>query len=89
MESIAKQFGMNERTLRRRLRDENRIYADIVDDVRKELALEYLNTTQMSVNEIAWKIGFSDSSNLRPAVKRWTGKTINEVRSGDCQETQN
>ena len=36
----------------------------------------------MSVEDIAWKIGFSDSSNLRRAVKRWTGQTINEVRRG-------
>tara|TARA_R100000935_G_scaffold58864_1_gene98774 strand:+ start:8330 stop:9424 length:1095 start_codon:yes stop_codon:yes gene_type:complete len=82
MESIALQIGMTERTLRRRLRGENRSYADIIDDVRKKLALEYLTTTRMSVDDIAWKIGFSDSSNLRRAVRRWTGQTINEVRQG-------
>lgn len=82
MEAIAHQIGMTERTLRRRLRDEKRNYADIIDDVRKNLALEYLTTTRMSVEDIAWKIGFSDSSNLRRAVKRWTGQTINEVRRG-------
>lgn len=80
MESIARQIGMTERTLRRRLSDENRNYADIVDDVRKKLALEYLRTTQMSIDDIAWKVGFTDSSNLRRAVKRWTGQTINDVR---------
>lgn len=80
MESIALQIGMTERTLRRRLNDENRSYADIVDDVRKKLALEYLKTTRMSADDIAWKVGFGDSSNLRRAVKRWTGHTINEIR---------
>ena len=80
MESIAVQFGMTERTLRRRLSDEGRSYAEIVDDVRKKLALEYLRTTRMSADDIAWKVGFSDTSNLRRAVRRWTGQTISEVR---------
>lgn len=82
MRAIAVQLGMTERTLRRRLEDEGGSYADIVDDVRKSLALEYLQTTQMSAEDIAWKVGFSDSSNLRRAIKRWTGKTIGEIRRG-------
>lgn len=80
MDAIAIQMGMTERTLRRRLKDEGRSYADIIDDVRKKLAMEYLTATRMSVDDVAWKIGFSDSSNLRRAVKRWTGQTINQVR---------
>lgn len=80
MQAIALQLGMTERTLRRRLNDEDSSYADIVDDVRKRLALEYLRTTRMSADDIAWKIGFSDSANLRRAIKRWTGQTLGEIR---------
>ena len=80
MQAIAVQMGMTERTLRRRLDEEESSYADIVDDVRKRLALEYLRTTRMSADDIAWKIGFSDSANLRRAIKRWTGQTLGEIR---------
>ena len=80
MQAIALHLGMTERTLRRRLTDEDTSYADIIDDVRGKLALEYLRTTRMSVEDIAWKVGFSDSCNLRRAVKRWTGRTIGELR---------
>lgn len=80
MHAIALQMGMTERTLRRRLNDEHSSYADIVDDVRKRLALEYLRTTRISADDIAWKVGFSDSSNLRRAIKRWTGQTLGEIR---------
>lgn len=80
MQSIALKFGMTERTLRRRLSDEGRTYAEIVDDVRKTLAMEYLRTTRMSAEDIAWKVGFSDAANLRRAVRRWTGKKLNEIR---------
>lgn len=80
MQAIALQMGMTERTLRRRLTDEDSSYADIVDDVRKKLALEYLRTTRMSADDIAWKIGFSDRSNLTRAIKRWTGQTLGDIR---------
>jgi AraC-like DNA-binding protein len=80
MQAIAVQLGMTERTLRRRLDDENSSYADIIDDVRKKLTLEYLHTTRLSADDIASKVGFSDSSNLRRAIKRWTGRTMSDLR---------
>jgi AraC-like DNA-binding protein len=81
MQAVAVQLRMTERTLRRRLDGENIKYADIVDDVRKRLTLEYLDTTRLSADDIALKVGFSDSSNLRRAVKRWTGRTMGEIRN--------
>ncbi|ODP37157.1 AraC family transcriptional regulator [Sphingomonas turrisvirgatae] len=82
MTAVAAQLGLQERTLRRRLAAEDTSYGEIVDDVRRRLAIEYLQSTRMSVDDVAWKVGFSDSANLRRAVRRWTGKTISELRSG-------
>lgn len=82
MQDVAQRLGMTERTLRRRLDADGRTFAGLVDDVRKWLTLEYLQTTRISADDIAWTVGFSDSSNLRRAVKRWTGKTFAEVRRG-------
>lgn len=84
MDAIAEQLGLQERTLRRRLVAEQTSYGEIVDDVRRKLALEYLQTTRMSVDDVAWKVGFSDSANLRRAVKRWTGQTISAIREQDA-----
>lgn len=81
MTAVAGQLGLQERTLRRRLAAENTSYGAIVDDVRRKLAIEYLQTTRMSVDDVAWKVGFSDSANLRRAIRRWTGKTISEIRA--------
>lgn len=80
MENIAQEMGVTERTLRRRLADEGARYADIADDVRQRLSLRYLETTRMSADDIAAKVGFSDTANFRRAVKRWTGRTFGEVR---------
>ena len=81
MAAIAAQLGLQERTLRRRLASEEATYGGIVDDVRRKLAIEYLQTTRMSVDDVAWKVGFSDAANLRRAVRRWTDKTVNEIRN--------
>lgn len=80
MTVVAAQLGLQERTLRRRLAAEDATYGTIVDDVRRKLAIEYLQTTRMSVDDVAWKVGFSDAANLRRAVRRWTDKTVNEIR---------
>ena len=81
MTAIAALLGMQERTMRRRLTAEGTSYGAIVDDVRRKLAIEYLQTTRMSVDDVAWKVGFSDSANLRRAVRRWTGMTISALRA--------
>lgn len=81
MTAVADQLGLQERTLRRRLAAEDTSYGEIVDDVRRKLAIEYLQTTRMSVEDVAWKVGFSDSANLRRAIRRWTGQTIGEIRA--------
>lgn len=68
--------------LRRRLAAEDTSYGAIIDDVRRKLAIEYLQMTRMSVDDVAWKVGISDSANLRRAVRRSTGKTISALRAG-------
>ena len=81
MKAVAAQLGLQERTLRRRLAAEDSTYGSIVDDVRRKLAIEYLQATRMSVEDVAWKVGFSDGANLRRAVRRWTNKTVNQIRA--------
>jgi AraC-like DNA-binding protein len=80
MEGISQELGVTERTLRRRLANEGVRYADIADDVRKRLSLSYLRTTRMTADDIASKVGFSDTANFRRALKRWTGRTFGQLR---------
>jgi AraC-like DNA-binding protein len=80
MDEIALRMGMSGRTLRRRLSDENVRFADIADEVSKRVTLQYVRTTRMSADDIAAKVGFSDTSNLRRAIRRWTGRTFGELR---------
>jgi len=77
---IAEQLAMSPRTLRRRLQERNTTYQIILDEFRIELAKEYITTTSLSVDQIANRIGFSEATTFRRALKKWTGLNIGEFR---------
>lgn len=74
-DSVAAQFSMSSRTLRRRLQDEGTSYQEILDDVRAELARRYLTREKRGVDEVSFLLGFSDPSAFAKAFRRWTGRT--------------
>jgi len=75
METIAIELGQSKKALYRSLLDEGVGYKTVLDDLRKRLALDYLSTQRVSVNEAAYLVGFSDPSAFSRAFKRWTGKS--------------
>lgn len=75
VETVAAQFRMSERTLRRRLREEATSYQEILDDVRAELARHYLTKEKREIVEVALLLGFSDQSAFTKAFRRWIGQT--------------
>lgn len=77
---IAKKLCLSERTLRRRLADNGVSYQLLLDNVRKNRALELLANPRLSIEQVAFEVGFCDSHNFRRAFKRWTGSTPSEMR---------
>lgn len=80
VDETAAKLGMSRRTLFRRLKRDDVSYQSLIDSIRKALAIEYLESTRISVEEIAARVGFSDCSNFRKAFKRWTGSTPSQFR---------
>ncbi|PYB69809.1 MULTISPECIES: AraC family transcriptional regulator [Rhizobium] len=78
---IAKALGMSERTLRRRLAESSVSFQGLLDDLRKNRALELLANPHMSVEQIAFNVGFTDPHNFRRAFRRWTGTTPGALRN--------
>lgn len=81
IERLAVQFGCSERTLRRHLEQCCTSYQQLLNEVRADLAKEYLVGTRLTVEEIAFRLGYSDSANFRRAFKRWTGTTPQHFRA--------
>jgi AraC-like DNA-binding protein len=83
-DAIAKHLHMTSRTLARKLQDENTSYRKLVDELRMHMGIKYLRDTDLTVEEIAHAMGFSDAANFRRAFRRWTKSTplkIKDLRS--------
>lgn len=66
-------FGLQERTLARRLQACGTHYADLLDAVRRDLALQQVGDTDLPLREVAHALGFADISPFYRAFERWTG----------------
>ena len=69
----ARQFGLGERAFARRLQEEGRCYADLVDGVRHALACQAVASGAEPFVRIARRLGFSEASAFNRAFRRWTG----------------
>ncbi|MFN7985173.1 MAG: helix-turn-helix domain-containing protein, partial [Vicinamibacterales bacterium] len=78
---IASELAMSERSIQRSLSDEQTSYRQLVDDVRKNLAIEHLSRPGTSATDVAFLLGFSEPSAFTRAFRRWTGAAPSEFRA--------
>ena len=76
----ARSLGLSVRTMQRRLRADGTSFEEIIDALRREMALACLDK-ELTVPEIAWLLGYADASAFHHAFKRWTGRSPEQVRS--------
>lgn len=77
---ICEKLNMTPQTLRRRLKEGNTSYQEIKDSIRKDASVYYLSKPDLSIDEIAMLMGFSEASSFHRAFKKWTGKTPSAFR---------
>ena len=78
--AVARELSMSRRTLARRLEQEGTSFTELLEDVRRCMAMHYVRRTDMSMTEIAYNLGFSQQSAFHRAFRRWTGQTPLEYR---------
>lgn len=81
-EDAAAHLGIGARTLRRRLRAEGSTYQQVVDDVRRRMASDYLSRTDLPIQQVAELLGYTEATNFRRAFIRWTGQSPRRYRDG-------
>lgn len=79
--AIAFELAMSERSVQRALSAEATSYREIVDAVRKQLALAHLARTGVSAADVAFLLGFSEPSAFTRAFRRWTGAAPSRFRA--------
>src|SRR5262245_53081709 len=77
---VATRLKVSVRTLNRILSDAGTSYREMIDQVRKELATQYLRDRHLAISETAFLLGFSELSAFYRAFHRWTGQTPAEFR---------
>ncbi len=79
---LAERIHVSPSTLHRKLGENGCSYKDLVAEVKQQLARQHLEADELTIDEIAHLLGFSDASNFRRAFISWTGKTPSEYRKG-------
>jgi AraC-like DNA-binding protein len=80
MATAARDLGVSERSLRRRLASENTSYRELVRATLEASAGHMLRDPARSIKETAAALGFVDARTFHRAFKRWTGMTPMEYR---------
>lgn len=80
LEALADEWQMSSRTLMRKLQQEGTRFQALLDEARQGAALWYLQHTQASIEEVASRLGYQDTSNFSRTCRRWFGAAPHELR---------
>lgn len=80
IENVAKKLLLSVRSLQLYLHKEDTSYIKLVQKTRKDMAEKYLNDRNISIDEITYILGFSETSAFHRAFKNWTGVTPSQFR---------
>lgn len=80
LEDVAYALAMSPRALRRRLESEGTGFRTLVEEERRQLALQLLEASRMKLDEVAVQLGYTDTASFNRAVRRWTGQSPGQYR---------
>lgn len=75
LEQVARMLALSPRTLHRRLAEKKRVFKELLQQMRLQLARQYLDEQRLTLSEIALLLGYSEQSAFTRAFRQWTGKT--------------
>ena len=81
LSEVARALGLSARTLQRRLTDEGLSHTELVDEVRRSLAIAWVAERRLVLSEIAFALGYSEPRAFHRAYRRWTGNTPGAERA--------
>lgn len=76
----ARVLHMSPATLQRHLAREGLSFQSLKDELRRDLAIQRLNTSRVPLAELAGELGFADSASFQRAFKKWTGGAPGQYR---------
>lgn len=73
IEYVAKQMNMSSRVLQKNLKERGMVFKDLLNDIRFNLAKQYLQDRNLSVSDIAFLLAYGEQTSFNRAFKNWTG----------------
>ncbi|MCY1361017.1 HTH-type transcriptional regulator VirS [compost metagenome] len=86
---VAESLNMSVRTLQRRLGDLDLEFGELVEEVRRALALEYVGNSSYRLTDVALMLGYAEPSSFSRAFRRWTELTPREFRKRAGKQRSN
>ncbi|MBO3276932.1 AraC-like transcriptional regulator QhpR [Pseudomonas schmalbachii] len=83
-DQIAQSLCMSTRTLQRRLQMLQMDFNELVEEIRRHQALDYVANSDRNITEIAALLGYNETSSFSRAFRRWTETSPKQYR----QQTQ-
>lgn len=89
LSDIARELNMSERTLQRRMTEEDTTFRELLAEVRQELGRQLLSDPASVIDEVAFLLGYQDTSSFYRAFRDWEGITPNRWRELNGSELSN
>lgn len=80
VDEIARELALSPRSLRRKLDQEGTRFRTLVEDERRQIALQFLRNSDMKLDELAIHLGYADTASFTRAFRRWMGCSPGEYR---------
>lgn len=87
LESTAEKMNTSASTVKRKLREYNTSYQKILNEVRMEIAIDYLQNSEKSIKDICYDLGYQEPSTFSRAFRQWTQQSPQEYRDSNRQHT--
>ena len=83
IEDVAAKLGYSKRSLQRKLQEENTNFQKQLNHTRELLAKYYVGSSDMQTEDIAYLLGYQDTSSFLRVFAVWTGQTVSEYRNAN------
>lgn len=86
LELTAEKMNTSASTIKRKLREYNTSYQKILNEVRMEIAIDYLQNSDKSIKDICYDLGYQEPSTFSRAFRQWTRQSPQEYRDDHRQQ---
>lgn len=80
LQEIAQALCLTVQTLHRHLQHEGTGYQRLLDELRRDFAIDLLLRQHQSVAQVAHQLGFAEPRSFSRAFKQWTGQSPSDLR---------